>query len=194
MKNKLLALIVSILVLQETAFGQAVKNEDELLKQLKTEHKINPVSSDTNKGGAQIHQLGAANNAAIIQKNSLPQSNSAFIMQVGDYNRASLQQQGMGNRMETKQIGENNTYTGQVQGIHNTTQVHQQGQSNSINQVIKGANLEHTLLQFGNNNTINQVETGLNSKSYRVVQEGNNMNITIEQGNWIPSQAAPIKK
>ncbi|EJF10109.1 hypothetical protein [Pontibacter sp. BAB1700] len=184
MKYTVLLLIFSLVILQITAFGQGVKNEEELLKQLRTEQNTKVVPNSLIQKGVQVHQIGNANEAAILQRNSSPQSNGAFIMQVGDFNRAISQQQGVGNHTEAKQIGVNNSYVGEVDGMYNTSKVHQQGQSNSINQAVKGVNLEHTLIQLGNNNTINQVETGLNSKSYKVVQEGNGMNITIEQSNW----------
>ncbi|WP_460893201.1 hypothetical protein [Rufibacter soli] len=172
------------LTIRLAAYGQGNRNEDELGKNLKSERLAEIATTGALKQEALVSQQGTGNNGVISQRNLSSRSNVAFLVQVGAYNTASIQQQGEGNRATARQVGTNNSYMGQIIGVNNLTNVHQQGSSNSINQRVEGNNLEYTLIQLGNHNSINQIETAPTSRPYQVIQQGNNMNITIEQSNW----------
>ncbi len=184
MKRNLLLSAMLCLLLQVTVFAQSAKTEEELVEKMGSESFSEVAPGAVAKPHVITTQTGNYNNTTVSQQNISTKPNAAFIMQVGSFNRATLQQQGAGNQTLARQIGANNSYTGEISGTNNAANVLQNGNSNSISQRIDGVNLEHTLIQLGNNNTINQVETSPDSRSYKVVQQGNNMNITIEQSNW----------
>ncbi|WP_156180515.1 hypothetical protein [Rufibacter radiotolerans] len=184
MKTPYTLLLIIFLLSNLVAFGQVTRNEEELVKQLKSDRFTEVVAGATLRQEALVSQQGTGNKATVTQGSISSQRNVAYLVQVGAYNNASLVQQGQGNRAAVRQVGTGNEYKGQFNGSNNVTNVLQQGSSNNINQRVEGNSLEYTLIQLGNNNSIHQVETAPSSKPYQVIQQGNNMNITIEQSNW----------
>ncbi|MEJ8801232.1 hypothetical protein [Pontibacter sp. H249] len=182
-KIKLMFAAVFILLLQVTVYGQSGKYEEQLVKNLSSVKTSETAAKENLVTKAQIYQTGNANHTSISQRNASSKPNGAFIEQVGIYNSVFLHQQGVGNKLNATQTGSHNSYSGDIDGIGNSSAVMQKGTRNEINQTVKGRYLDYTLIQIGNNNSINQVETSSSSKPYKVVQQGNNMNIRIEQSN-----------
>lgn len=163
------------------AVSQAVHKEEALLQSLPERGMVEKVSATEGQFAA-TRQEGIANTTFVQQVQAHGVANQASVLQVGSYNQATLQQHGVGIQATVSQYGTNNSFESSMTGANLSLVVVQEGNHNRINQQLQGSNLSYSLTQYGNNNTINQVETSAASGSYQVVQEGNNMNITIEQG------------
>ncbi|WP_299826375.1 hypothetical protein [uncultured Pontibacter sp.] len=194
MKTSNLLITLCLLLLQVTAFAQNTQSETQLVKSIASERVAEITAKSSLQSKVHVYQAGTSNYASVAQRNVSSRPNGAFIEQVGVLNRAAVTQQGAGNSISATQVGTRNSYTGDLDGVGNSSTVVQKGAFNEVNQRVHGRQLDYTLIQIGNNNTINQVETSSNSKPYKVVQQGNNMNIRIEQSNVGLPPAAGAKK
>ncbi|WP_276497398.1 hypothetical protein [Pontibacter litorisediminis] len=178
MKKATLAVVAITMLVLNQATAQNSRSEEALLENLRSKRIQNRPS-----GGevAITEQEGEANVSLVQQVQTSTVANQANVLQVGSYNHTSLQQHGSGIGATISQYGNGNAYEGSLLGNNLQSEVVQQGNGNAVNQQVRGNNLDYSLIQLGNNNTINQIEITPASKSYQVVQEGNNMNITIEQ-------------
>ncbi|WP_266204668.1 hypothetical protein [Pontibacter kalidii] len=180
MKKAILAFVaITVLVLNQ-ATAQNSRTEEAMLENLRSKNLQNRLPGAAGDV-AETTQEGRANVSMVQQVQTNTVANQASVLQVGNYNNAVVQQNGTGIRATIGQYGNSNSYEGSLLGNNLSSNVVQQGDNNAVNQHIRGNSLEYSLIQLGNNNTINQLETTPASRPYQVVQEGNNMNITIEQ-------------
>ncbi|ARS34370.1 hypothetical protein CA264_02335 [Pontibacter actiniarum] len=167
------------------AEAQTAQNEERLLEELRMNSSLNTLPLIATQGDgnlAETYQEGSSNNSFVQQVQTSQIANQASVLQVGNLNQVVVRQQGAGLSTAVSQYGNNNSYEGSLNGSNISSEVVQDGSGNAINQYLRGNNLDYSLIQLGNNNTIHQIETAPGAGSYQVVQEGNNMHITIEQG------------
>lgn len=194
MKNIVLFILLQI-VLLPALLAQSSVEEHLFIEHVRINKFIELSKQQLKQSKAIIIQTGEANSAIINQTNTGNKPNNAIITQIGSLNQSTLIQQGLGNKLAATQEGTNNAYNVYMEGYRNTSTIIQTGSGNEISQIIEGRGLEYTLIQEGHNNTITQIESSLNSRPYKVVQLGNNMNITIEQSNWgVPVTITATKK
>lgn len=179
MKKVILAVVAIVTVALTQATAQTGKSEEALLENLRA-NKLNRLPA-TAGDAALTNQEGEANVSVVQQVQANTVANQANVLQVGSFNQVAVQQYGSGISTSVSQYGNNNSFESSLMGNNLSSDVVQQGDGNAVNQQIRGNDLDYSLIQLGSNNTINQVETTPASRSYQVVQEGNNMNITIEQ-------------
>ncbi|PTX21228.1 minor curlin subunit [Pontibacter mucosus] len=178
MKKLIFTLLALTAFALNSALAQSGGSEEVILDNLRAK------SIGTTAAGGNIattYQEGGANVSMVQQVQTSTVANQVNVLQVGSFNQAALQQTGAGIRATVNQFGNYNSFESSMTGANLTSNVVQLGNGNSITQQVQGSNLNYGLLQYGDNNTINQIETSPGSRSYKVVQEGNNMNITIEQ-------------
>ncbi len=178
MKKLIFTLLALTAFALNSALAQSGGSEEVILDNLRAK------SIGTTAAGGNIattYQEGGVNVSMVQQVQTSTVANQVSVLQVGSFNQAALQQNGAGIRATVNQSGNYNSFESSMTGANLTSNVVQLGNGNSITQQVQGSNLNYGLLQYGDNNTINQIETSPASRSYKVVQEGNNMNITIEQ-------------
>ncbi|WP_148561685.1 hypothetical protein [Pontibacter korlensis] len=177
MKKSILAAMAITTLLLNEAVAQSGRSEEALLQSLQSKR----LGGNGTGASTVTVQEGEANTLLVQQVQTSVISNQVNVSQVGSYNNVSLLQNGSGIGTTVSQYGNGNSYEGSLLGNNLQSEVIQQGNSNTVNQQVRGDGLDYSLIQLGYSNTINQIETTPASKSYQVVQEGNNMNITIEQ-------------
>lgn len=187
MRIKVILLLVFTCLLTHAGLSQvtATTSEEALLKELVSSKAIKPELQNGHKlNEAASIQDGFNNNSFIQQVSTGAVPNQISLMQVGNFNNILMHQNGNNLTSEALQMGNLNFYKGSLEGQNVNSKVVQSGNNNYINQSISGQGLNYELMQLGNSNSLIQVETSNASPSYSVKQEGNNMSLKIEQGQW----------
>jgi len=167
MKNVFFLLVFIGLGVGE-AMAQKTTSEDILLKQIANENIF-------------IRQAVTSTDQTITLKQQVG-SNVAVLSQQGTSNNVVVQQQGISNTLNLNQLGNGNSYEGYFNGNYNQSDVLQAGNGNRLVQEIISNDQSYQITQLGNNNELIQVETGVNAVPVQIKQEGNGMNLTIENG------------
>lgn len=139
-------------------------------------------------GGAQ-GQLGPSALSAAVGGAVDAGGNTASIQQIGDYNRAFVQQTGRGNvaglyqggngnDASVYQLGNQNVMAAWFFGNDNTFGLTQRGDGNTYVLGFWGSDLDHQVVQEGNGLTAFQL--GIGSLPFGIKQRGNGAEVRIE--------------
>ena len=128
-------------------------------------------------GTTDIRQDGL-NNQSVVQT----QDSYVRVQQTGEANILNATQQGSNGQLRIRQDGTNNHYTGTVVGDNNRLDITQRGQDNLIQQDLVGNDLRYRITQEGQGHELIQTEHDPLAPAYEVHQQGQGMQITIEQG------------
>ena len=118
------------------------------------------------------------NHQAIIQT----QDSYVQVQQIGEANLLKATQQGVNGQLRIRQDGINNQYTGTVVGDNNRLDITQNGQDHLIRQDLVGNDLFYRITQEGQGHELIQIEHDPLAPAYEVHQQGQGMQIVIEQG------------
>lgn len=111
---------------------------------------------------------------------SAERENHITVVQDGDNNLATVNQEGVNNAIEVVQSGDGNLYEGAISGEENLIHILQSGHFNKLYQFVDGQGKELQVVQEGSNLELIQVETGPGAPAYQVHQKGEGMSIKIE--------------
>ena len=129
-----------------------------------------------------IDQIGNRNTSIVNQIHAGGlDPNIVNVTQAGNNNDSEINQTGAGNTSSINQDGNNNHYKVVVTGNDNNSNVIQNGNNNELEHSLVGNELNYELIQDGNNNGLKHSDFGSQSGPPKIIQEGNNMNLTIEQ-------------
>ena len=134
-----------------------------------------------------INQLGNRNEAEVEQRQLAGGANRARVVQRGDENVTRLLQSGDDNRVILIQNGSQNTYELDLEGSANDIRGVQRGDGNVVTQRLTNSrNVRAEYIQIGDENLIEHQADGLFSKDIKVLQEGDNMEVIIDQTTVVP--------
>ena len=162
----LLILFPTLLLAQAPAEAEA-----EILRNPSAAFATGPV------GTADIRQDGL-DNQSIVQT----QDSYVRVQQTGEANILNAIQQGNNGQLRIRQDGTNNQYTGTVVGDNNHLDITQRGEDNLIRQDLVGNDLRYRVTQEGQGHELIQTEHDPLAPAYEVHQQGQGMQIVIEQG------------
>ena len=128
-------------------------------------------------GTTHLFQDGIDNQAIIRTQDSYVQ-----VQQSGEANLLQATQQGVNGQLRIRQDGTNNQYTGTVVGDNNRLDITQRGEDHLIRQDLAGNDLFYRITQEGQGHELIQIEHNPLAPAYEVHQQGEGMQITIEQG------------
>ena len=148
-----------------------VEAEKEILRNPSAAFAPGPV------GTTDLRQNGL-DNQAIAQT----QDSYVRVQQSGEANLLQATQQGSNGQLHIRQDGTNHQYTGTVIGDNNRLDITQRGADNLIQQDLAGNDLFYRITQEGQGHALIQTEHDPLAPAYEVHQQGQGMQITIEQG------------
>ncbi len=128
---------------------------------------------------------GSSNTLSInqLQQNG-QQLNLVRTLQVGNDNKAFLEQIGSGNQLVLIQNGTANVYSVVQEGINNNTVAIQNGSNNIITQELMNANGVYSeFIQNGNGNEIIHITNGMVDQNFIIRQNGDGLKATVIQSN-----------
>ena len=128
-------------------------------------------------GTTDVQQEGTDHRAVVQTEESYVR-----IRQSGEAQQLQLTQQGSNGQLRIQQEGINNQYEGTVLGDNNRLEIRQRGEDNLIQQDLIGNDLRYRLTQEGRGHELIQTEHDPLAPAYEVHQQGEGMQITIEQG------------
>ncbi|MAT40328.1 MAG: hypothetical protein CL946_12070 [Ectothiorhodospiraceae bacterium] len=136
------------------------------------------------QNSAVARQLGEGNRAELEQVQSFlgDEANRMNLVQSGHQNAAKMRQDGSGNHSSANQYGNQNDFELDILGDKNRSFLLQSGNNNSVFQELTGDELNYSVIQRGNNLEVVQIENGERAKSYEIQQRGNGMKIIIVNG------------
>ncbi len=166
-------LFTAILILFPAfAWAQAPADvEEEILRNPSAAFATGPVST------TEVRQDGL-NNQSTVQT----QDSYVRVQQSGEANILQATQQGQNGQLRITQDGTNNQYSGTVVGNNNRLDITQRGEDNLIRQDLLGNELRYRVTQEGQGHQLIQTEHDPLAPAYEVRQQGQGMQITIEQG------------
>ena len=165
-------LIVTLILFPNLLLAQApAAAEEEILRNPSAAFATGTV------GTTDVRQDGR-NNQAIVQS----QDSYVRTQQSGEANILQATQQGQNGQLRIRQDGINNQYTGTVVGDNNQLDIAQRGEDNLIRQDLAGNDLRYRVTQEGQGHQLIQTEHDPLAPAYEVHQQGQGMQITIEQG------------
>ena len=165
-------LIVAFALLPTLLPAQApAEAEEEILRNPSAAFATGPV------GTTDIRQDGL-DNQSIVQT----QDSYVRVQQTGEANILQATQQGSNGQLRIRQDGTNNQYAGTVVGNNNRLDITQRGEGNLIRQDLVGNELRYRVTQEGQGHELIQTEHDPLAPAYEVHQQGQGMQITIEQG------------
>ena len=154
------------------AWAQAPADvEEEILRNPSAAFATGPV------GTTHIRQDGSDNQAMVQTQDSYVR-----VQQSGEANILNATQQGQNGQLRITQDGTNNQYSGTVVGNNNRLDITQRGEDNLIRQDLVGNELRYRVTQEGQGHELIQTEHDPLAPAYEVHQQGQGMQITIEQG------------
>lgn len=138
-------------------------------------------------GGNAVYQKteGDANTMSLSQfQQNGQQLNLVRTLQVGNDNKAFLEQLGAGNQLVLIQNGTANVYSIVQEGINNKTVAIQNGTNNLITQELMNANGVYSeFIQNGSGNEILHITDGFVNQNFIIRQNGNGLKATVIQSN-----------
>ena len=168
MKRLLILLLWAPLCVRAQAPAEA---EEEILRNPSSAFAPGPI------GTTDVRQDGTDHQAIIRTEESYVRA-----WQRGAAQQLQFAQQGANGQLLIRQEGANNQYEGTVLGDNNRLDIAQRGEDNLIRQDLVGDDLHYRLTQEGRGNELIQIEHDPLAPSYEVHQQGEGMQITIEQG------------
>ncbi len=165
-------LFVFLLLNATLLYAQApAEAEEEILRNPSSAFATGPV------GTTDVRQDGL-DNQSIVQT----QDSYVRVQQTGEANILNATQQGQNAQLRITQNGTNNQYSGTVVGDNNRLDITQRGEDNLIRQDLVGNDLRYRVTQEGQGHELIQTEHDPLAPAYEVHQQGQGMQITIEQG------------
>ncbi len=137
-----------------------------------------------NKGNVYLTQVGDGNVSDVAQSGAISKSapNIVRSLQIGELNSIQAIQEGSLLRTDVYQYGSNNTVYSSVQGSSIESTLIQNGDFNLVSQKITNSSLITTeFQQNGNNNKIEQTVDGKSNLPFRLIQNGSNLTVIINQ-------------
>ena len=128
-------------------------------------------------GTTDIRQSGLDNQAIVQTEDSYVR-----VQQRGEANILNASQQGSNGQWRILQDGTNHQYTGTVVGDNNRLDITQRGKDHLIRQDLAGNDLFYRITQEGQGHELIQTEHDPLAPAYEVYQQGQGMQIVIEQG------------
>lgn len=188
MKINALSTLLIMLIFSLSQLNAQNQNNDEegILKQLTPTERLALNALSQQDQQVYLSQTGWDNTTNINQVTTDPSHpNHISVIQNGDLNSSTINQEGAGNINKTTQNGSNNDYSLSLYGDDIKTTVEQNGDNNQISQNLSGSELEYILIQNGNNHQIIQTENSSQTTqpAYSIMQSGNGMRLEISQGN-----------
>ncbi len=168
MKRLIIAFALSPTLLLAQAPAEA---EEEILRNPSAAFATGPA------GTTDVRQDGL-NNQSTVQT----QDSYVRVQQSGEANILQATQQGQNAQLRITQDGTNNRYAGTVVGDNNRLDITQRGEDNLIRQDLVGNDLRYRVTQEGQGHELIQTEHDPLAPAYEVQQQGQGMQITIEQG------------
>ena len=165
-------LVILLILFPTLLLAQApAEVEEEILRNPSAAFATGPV------GTTDIRQDGV-DNQSIVQT----QDSYVRVQQIGEANILNATQQGSNGQLHIRQDGTNNQYSGTVVGDNNVLDITQRGEDNLIRQDLVGNDLRYRITQEGQGHELIQTEHDPLAPAYEVHQQGQGMQITIEQG------------
>ena len=165
-------LVILLILFPTLLLAQApTEAEAEILRNPLSAFATGPV------GTTDIRQDGV-DNQSIVQT----QDSYVRVQQTGEANILNATQQGSNGQLHIRQDGTNNQYSGTVVGDNNVLDITQRGEDNLIRQDLVGNDLRYRITQEGQGHELIQTEHDPLAPAYEVHQQGQGMQITIEQG------------
>ena len=166
------SLMILIILFPTLLWAQApAEAEEEILRNPSSVFPTGPV------GTAEVRQEGL-DNQAIIQT----QDSYVRVQQSGEAHDVQLTQAGQNGQMFIQQEGARNQYSSTVLGDNNRLDITQRGEDNLIRQDLVGNDLRYRIVQEGRGHELIQLEHDPLAPAYEVHQQGQSMQITIDQG------------
>ena len=128
-------------------------------------------------GTTDLLQDGIDNQAIIQTQDSYVQ-----VQQSGEAHLLQANQQGESGQLLIRQEGARHQYQGTVVGDNNRLDITQSGQDHLIRQDLVGNDLFYRITQEGQGHELIQIEHDPLAPAYEVHQQGQGMQIVIEQG------------
>ena len=166
--------ILTIFIIAPTllcAQGAPTQTEEEILRNPSAPFRTGPV------GITGVQQDG-------LDHRSIVQTEDSYVrvQQSGEANLLEATQRGANGQLRIQQDGTNNQYQGTVTGDNNRLDIAQRGEDNLIQQDLIGNDLRYRVTQEGVGHELIQTEHDPLAPAYEVHQQGEGMQITIEQG------------
>ncbi len=163
-----------LFVLLSLTLTAQIQSEEELsIETLQNQNLLPQVNN-----GAFILQVGDANRASLNVKND----QVAKVLQQGNLNMLNLDLNGIQNNTTILQRGNQNEYNLTLSGSDNLLTVVQEGDDNKVTQSLENAdNLEVELIQLGSGHELIQLGGGVEASPMQVVQQGTGMKVIIEK-------------
>ena len=128
-------------------------------------------------GTTDLFQDGIDHQAIIRTQDSYVQ-----VQQIGEAHLLQANQQGENGQLLIRQEGARHQYQGIVVGDNNRLDITQSGQDHLIRQDLVGNDLFYRITQEGQGHELIQIEHDPLAPAYEVHQQGQGMQIVIEQG------------
>ena len=164
------ALFITLAFFPTLLKAQAL-TEAEILRNPSSNFPTGPV------GTTDIRQDGTDHRAIVQTEDSYVR-----VQQSGEANLLEATQQGANGQLRIQQDGTSNQYRGTVVGDNNRLDIAQRGENNLIQQDLIGNDLRYRVTQEGIGHELIQTEHDPLAPAYEVHQQGEGMQITIEQG------------
>lgn len=187
MKGFFKSILIGLAMAGSCALGGQNLDADDLLN---PSPDLSGWTDGGSRSGVFITQAGSLNDATVIQTLNpgaafSGNTNLVRVLQMGEANLAQINQTGLKNQTDVLQNGPTNLVISNATGSFNISRFFQIGSENTILQtLVNSNNINSEFQQIGSNNRIEQTVSGQNDLPFRIIQNGNGLNATINQVNY----------